>query len=532
MRKLVKVMVAGLLCTAMVLSMSACGSKKNSVSQDGNTLNIRVYKSGYGDDYVRALAAAFESTYAEEGYKINIVSSDSTIQGQVVTNEMILGENNGIDLYVTGNVSPTRLVGASLENGMDMVAADLTDVYESKPIKADKTEEAVTINDKLKNGYASYQIYDGNEEEYKGNYYGFAFRSSPCGLIVNEALLTSYGLEVPKTTDELVACFETIQGKVAETGVYPTAWAGFNAYTYWYMVEDVWAAQYDGVEAYTNFLNMNYSDNVDEGWRVYESKGWEESLNVLATVTNLNYAPEKTISMDHSTAQHRFLSGEAVFMVNGAWLQNEMSANYLEKVKGMTMIQTPVVSALAEKIGLASDAILSQVVSLVDEGKTVDEIVAQAGVTAEQAQAVKEARNIFYDWGCTDTIIVNAYSPKVDLAKLFLRYLASDDGIQMIYDYSSSFTPFNTAAESAIAESDSTFMNSIYNIATKADAQYINRSAGGWRSALNFNWFNKYSEVEKQVAAAKGTLTGEQIMADELAYIKDAWAERMEEYNK
>ena len=73
---------------------------------------------------------------------------------------------------------------------------------------------------------------------------------------MNEALLTSYELAVPKTTDELVACFETIQGKVAETGVYPTAWAGFNAYTYWYMVEDVWAAQYDGVETYKNFLNM------------------------------------------------------------------------------------------------------------------------------------------------------------------------------------------------------------------------------------------------------------------------------------
>lgn len=532
MKKMMRMMVAGVLCMAMIMTMNACGKKGDGVSKDEKTLNIRVYKSGYGDDYVRALVAAFESTYAKEGYKINIVSSDSTIQGQVVTNEMILGENNGIDLYITSNVSPTRLVATSLENDMDMIAADLSDVYESTPIKADKTEEAVAIKDKLKNGYASYQMYDGNEEEYKGKYYGFAFRSSPCGLIVNEKLLTSYGLEMPKTTDELISCFNTIQGKIKETGVYPTAWAGFNAYTYWYMVEDVWAAQYDGVKAYTNFLNMNYSDNPDEGWKVYESEGWKESLDVLAAVTNLDYAPEKTISMDHSTAQHRFLSGEAVFMVNGAWLQNEMSANYLDQVKGMTMIQTPVVSALGEKIGLKSDKVLSQIVALVDEGKATDEIAKQTGATAKQVEAVKEARNIFYDWGCTDAIIVNAYSQKIDLAKLFLRYLASDDGIQMIYDYSSCFTPFNTTAESAIAESDSTFMNSIYNIATKADAQYINRSEGGWRSTLNFNWFNKYSEVEKQVAAAKGTLTGEQIMADELAYIKEVWADRMEEFNK
>lgn len=43
------------------------------------------------------------------------------------------------------------------------------------------------------------------------------------------------------------------------------------------------------------------------------------------------------------------------------------------------------------------------------------------GITAEQVTAVSEARSIHYDWSGAGTV-VNAYSPKVDIAKLFLRF--------------------------------------------------------------------------------------------------------------
>lgn len=531
MKNVTKKLMVCLLSLLMVLSTVACG-KGEQISGDDKTLNIRVYKAGYGDDYVRAMIAAFESTYAEEGYKVNIVTSDTTIQGTTVTNELLLGENNGIDLYIAGGVTPDSLVTTSLANNMEMIAADLSDVYESTPIKADKTEEDVTIMEKLKGGYASYQRYEGEEEEYQGNYYGFTYRSSPCGFVVNTALLESYGLEIPNTTDELTACFEKIQETTAETGVYPTSWAGYNAYGYWTMVQDVWVAQYSGVDNYNKFLSMSYSDDIEEGWRVYEDQGWVESINALGTYINLDYAMEKTINMDHTTAQHHFLSGESVFMVNGAWLQNEMAANYLEQASDMTMIKTPIISALGEKLGLASDEVLSQIVELVDEGKTVDEIVPTiSGVTAEQVEAVKEARSIFFDWGCADTIVVNASSTKIDLAKLFLRYIASDDAINLVYEYASSYTPFKTTTEMADSESVSTFMNSVRAISETQDAQFIYRAASGLRHTFSVNFFNKY-EIEKELAAAKGTLSGETIMQDELAYAKDVWARRVEEYQK
>ena len=531
MKKMMKRWMVFLLSLLMVFSAMAC-KKGGDISSDNKTLNIRVYKAGYGDDFVRALIAAFESTYAEEGYKINIVSSDTTIQATTVTNELLLGENNGIDLYIAGNVSPDTLVTVSKANNMDMIAADLTDVYASTPIKADKTEEDITILEKLKNGYADYQRYDGEEKEYQGKYYGFTYRSSPTGFIVNTDLLQSYGLEVPRTTDELTACFKAIYAKKAETGVYPTAWAGYNAYQYWDMVRDVWAAQYSGVENYNKFCSMSYSDNIEDGWKVYEDKGWVESLNVLGTYVNLDYAMDKTINMDHTTAQHHFLSGNAVFMVNGAWLQNEMAANYLEQASGMTMIKTPVISSLGAKIGLSNDAVLSQIVELVDEGKTVDEIVqAVGGVTTEQVKTVKEARNIFCDWGCADAIVVNAHSEKMDLAKLFLRYIASDDAINLIYEYASSYTPFKTLTEMETTDSTSKFMASIHAISSTEDAQFIYNHTSGMRHLFAINTFNKY-ELVKDLATAKGTLSGETIMQDELKYVKEVWERRVKEYKK
>lgn len=532
--KKVKRIVVMFLTLALAMTSVACGKKTGEETKNDNkTLNVRVYKAGWGDEYVRAFAAAFEQIYAEEGYKINIVSSDSTIQGSVVTTELLLCENNGIDLYFSGGVGVDDLVSISESKKVDMVAADLTDVYNSKPIKSDGTEESQTVLEKMREGTEVYYKYNGDLEKYNGKYYTFGYMSSPHGFMVNKELLSSYGLEVPKTTDELAVAFDTIEAKSEASGVHPTVWAGYNAYTYWYAAEDVWAAQYDGVEAYHNFLDMNYPENPAEGWRVYESQGWRESLNVFAKFVDLNYAPEKTISMDHMTAQHNFLTGKAVFMVNGAWLQNEMSANYLEQAKKISMIKTPVISSLGQKIGLANDEVLSQIIGLVDEGKTVDEIVSSVnGVTAEQVQAVKDARNIYYQ-GEGGGIIVNAYSPKVDIAKLFLRFIASDDAAKLMYEYASAVSSYKATEDIGYQNADSEFLKSTYEIANSEEGISICREWGGMRKELNLiNWTNTNVELEKILASAKGKLTGTQVMDQELEYMKTTWTERYAEYNK
>lgn len=537
--KVVKKVLAGVLAVVMAMSMIGCG-KKDTVSSDEKTLNVRVYRAGYGDDYIRAWAAAFESLYAEEGYKINIVSSDSSLTAATVMTEMLLGENNGIDLYFAGSLGSDQLVQNSRENDMDITAADLTDVYQSKPIKADGTEEDVKIIDKFKEGYVDLFYYHGEDEEAKGKIYTYGVSASPCGFFFNEELLKSYDLEVPNTTDELIHCFQVIQKKQEETGVYPTAWAGLNAFTYWYAAEDVWAAQYDGIEAYQQFLSLQNPKKAEEGWKVYESQGWRESLDALAQVVHLDYAADKTISMDHTTAQHNFLSEKAVFMINGAWLQNEMAANYLEQAKKIKMMRMPVISALGVKLGLdgngGKDAakcekVLTKVIDLIDTDKTDDAIVKEiGGITKAQVAAVRDARNLHYDWASGGTVI-NAFSTKIDIAKLFLRFIASDDAMRLYYDYASGFSALKPTTDIGY-ETDSEFWNSVYEISEDPDSRHFYRYEQGWRTALSMPCFSKYTAVEKELATAKGQLTGEQIMDAELAYAKETFTQRFAEYHE
>ena len=49
------------------------------------TLNIKVYKSGFGDTFVYAWIDQFEEMYTTEGYKINVVEANDQIQGSTVT---------------------------------------------------------------------------------------------------------------------------------------------------------------------------------------------------------------------------------------------------------------------------------------------------------------------------------------------------------------------------------------------------------------------------------------------------------------
>lgn len=545
MKRMMAIMLTAVLTAGSLTGLTGCG-KRQKISEDSTTLNIRVWRMGFGDEYVTALAEAFEKAYEKEGYKVNIVSSDSNTYGSAVTNELLLEENNGIDMYFTNAITPNLLVSTSKNSSVDMIAADLSDVYDSAAIGSDRNEEAVTIKEKLREEHVAAYTYLGQEEEYYGKQYCFPLRTSPAGLIVNEELLSTYDLDVPNTTDELIHCYEVISEESKATGVYPNAWAGYNAVSYLRYLLDVWVAQYSGVDNYRKFMNMEYSDDPAEGWKVYEDQGWVESLDVLGVIMNPDYAPAKTLSMDHTTAQHKFLSGGAVFMSNGAWLENEMNANYTDETWNITMIQTPVISALGTKLGLDGkggadaakcDAVLSQIVGLIDENKANNDIIAavssQNGVALneEQVEAVRDARKIYFDKSTDEEIVVNPYSKNLDIVKLFLRFIASDTGCQIILDYSKTYPAFESL--SGLKDADvSNFQKSVNNIASIEGARTVDRLPGGMRSDMNIAFFNAHSTVEKELAGAKGTLSGADIMKDEIEYIRGIWPERLAAYQK
>ena len=158
------------------------------------------------------------------------------------------------------------------------------------------------------------------------------------------------------------------------------------------------------------------------------------------------YQYARAASIDFTVMQGLFLRGEALFCVNGSWLENEMSANF--KDANVDIIKTPVISSLVERLSFGNDSSLSaeqkddrlveliKYVDAADAGETpalpvyADESNVKSDITI-----VTEARHYSYMAGGTDhQAYIPSYSQHIREAKEFLKFMYSDRGLQIYYE--------------------------------------------------------------------------------------------------
>lgn len=530
-----------LLATVLVATAAAAAGCGEKISKDPNTVNIRVYKAGYGDNHLRMLIAKFEELYAEENYKINIVQSDSSVVGSTVTNELALGTKNGIDMYFPGNLSPGSIAQSSLAEGWEL-AENLNDLFDENPVGADGVAETGTIRSKMRKGQEGHATYhDYKHGKYDGSAYMFPMYTGVMSLIVNEELLAEYDLDVPRTSRELIECFDVISMTQEATGVYPVAWAGGNAAPYWRGLSDAWAAQYDGADVYQDWVSLNVED-TDDALKLYtDHEGWKYSLTAMETMVNLDYASLGTITQQHTNAQHSFLTGKAAFYVCGAWLQTEMEKNYGEQAKKMRMVTAPIISELGVKIGLGgtvaqSDPILSAIVKGIDEGKDNAAIRAElaslkSDLTDTQIEEVREAKKIVYNRIIFDGAVISATSKKKDICKKFLQLIASDDGIQIMYDQAACISAYYPAGDVVYGDKGA-FVESVRKIIEDPDTVLIHRLPNGssLRADMQLGWFYNeagvsYSDFTETPMAQDKNLKGADIWKNSQTYADENWTE-------
>lgn len=92
---------------------------------------------------------------------------------------------------------------------------------------------------------------------------------------------------------------------------------------------------------------------------------------------------------------------------------------------------------------------------------------------------VNEARLIYTDQGVKEVVVLNAFSEKLDIAKLFLRFIASDDGGQIMYDYCHAYPACKPLTQLDTTANKSAFADSTYAIAMREGAQFIFRRSDG-----------------------------------------------------
>lgn len=462
MSKNMKIIKRGSLCLLAAItafSMVGCG-KKESLIRDEKTINIRMYKGGYGSTYMTKLIDKFEALYEDEGYKVNLLTPSAEVTHSLAMQELY-SEDDWADMYFCSISSADLFV----DGDYGLLVSDLTDVWESKPIGFDGAEEDVTIKDKC------IVNIDENIQKIDGKVYTVPIAESVGGMIVNKAKLDAYGLEVPKTTNEMIEVFEGIyqgangvEGSLT-TDVYPlTVLGGENGYPLHYV--NAFFAQYMGMDGYEQTLAFEDAEgNVlldrADGYKMFENKAYEELFKVLYQMHDSAYVAPGSMTNTIADAHIKIMSkGGAVFMSDGDWAYNEIITDYPEEVKSLAIVNFPVISALGEKLfGVGTsykfdeakcEEALRYFIDAADAGKTVTEAVAAAQtekgwtILENDAQEVMEARGLYYSRSgkASGGVVVSKKTKNLEICKLFLRMMASDDNATLYNQEANGFTAY------------------------------------------------------------------------------------------
>lgn len=473
---------------------------------------VKVRKAGFGTDWLYTLKNKFEAAYASEGYKVTILTPDNSIKDDIVVKELALGYDKvGVDLYITSGIVPDK-VGVNGDYGV--LVEDLADtVYSQKAISYSGSEEEKTVEEKVDPNLIKYMT------DAEGKKYAYCWAQTSGGLVVNTSKLAEYGLEIPKTTNEMFECFEAIycgNGKVGNSlssGTYPITYvSGSNGYTLTYLYALL--AQYDDeyFEKLWTFETKGENGETvqltDEQCKeVYGEETMYEMLKVAYRTFDMAIAAPGSKSQTVDQAQAKIMSNAsrgAVFMFNGDWMLNEVKLNYRNYLHDIDFVNYPVISALGTKLfgqgtsyGLnekACDELLSFIIDCVDDNMEIADIIAKVneekGITLAEADAkeVARARGVTYSRGVEHVAYVTKGTPKKDIVSKFLRMMSSDDYAETFIVQGNGTTPYH-AIENTTSE---------YKFVRNASKIFANRyfsfvstfgGARGYRNKVNFQQF-------------------------------------------
>ncbi len=478
MKTFKRAMVSALALLVVGSTFPACGGEPGIVN-DPTTINVKVFKGGFGVEWVYELKAKFEAAYAEEGYKVNIVAPSSDMRGSVPLQDMAKGyAKSQTDLYITGDIQ-SGAVGTKnsyTEDGTALVEETEQLVYKQKAIGYDGQEEDKTVEEKLDANMLTW-LKDSESADSDNKYYGVPYINPIAGVVVNTKKLAKYGYtEMPRTTNEFIQMSTDIylgKGDMPcsdESGIYPYTYfansvGGGAGYGSGWINAAIAQYDYETYKQLETFTKLDEAtgervEMIEDGPSVYQSDAVKYTMELLYFMFDqVMAAPGSTNqTLDKSQAQIMNERKGGVFMVNGSWMLNEVSLNYKNQLDDINFINYPVLSIIGkEEFGEGTelnlgdkeaDALFSYVIKLVDENKTIEEIVADVktnkgyDVTTESVERIAKARGLNYNRGIEHQCFITKGSTKKDIAALFLRMLASDDCSETIAKLANSTSSF------------------------------------------------------------------------------------------
>ena len=386
-----------LLCVSLMM-VGASGCTKG-IGNSATDLEISLLRSGVGREFLDNLASAYKEDHPE----VEISIDNSAVVGVFEDTIDAGARNNTVDIYFTSEPTYFKLLADGNEN-----IADLTDVFEAQ-IEGENKSIGEKFPQIVRDTY-----------QYNGKYYALPWQSLVSGIVYNATYFEQKGYTVPRTTNEL----ENLVEAIYENGGTPFI---HNMNGYWNTVIEAWWAQYETVEGYNNFFRAKDGEN-QPSVTVYGQQGRLETLKQLERIiAPRGYVYEGSNSLSHTFSQTLFLNGVAYMMPNGGWMESEMKNDDATGKYDFKIMKTPILSSLGTKLGI-SETELREVVDFID-GKTES-----TDVDEDIVERVRDARNVVHSVGFHCQVFIPEYSAAKETAKDFLKFMYSDEGIQIYLD--------------------------------------------------------------------------------------------------
>ncbi len=356
-KRMVKVFSVVLGGAFLGMSLAAC-NKGGATS--GGSIKISYFEGGTGSEWIEALAESFTNDTGIDveldpddqitngaGTKLNAGRNLSDIMFIQYTNWREYVQQDWIvqmdDLY-DGSFTYTASNGYKIDSTYSLAG---TNVYSNKGAEA----TTATVYDMILNDFKDYGYVAPKAGEEK-HFYVMPWHCPAVGIAYNETLLSQAGWEAPPATEaELRACIQDINTKL--NGVSPFAWGGREA-GYLDFVTFTWWAQYEGVDKQRAFYDFVSPEDS------YQQEGREKALalwkDIFVKDGEYINSIDGAITMDHGQAQRSFANGNAVFVVSGAYLENEIAAQIEGKDFKFKMMAVPAIEGAKEEKVLNTEA--------------------------------------------------------------------------------------------------------------------------------------------------------------------------------
>jgi len=430
MKRIVKYLALGV----ALVSVSGCSKKTD------NTLQIGVAELGYGIQWLNNLASEFTK---QTGQKVKITPHE-TLQGSATLDTDLESKESKFDIIF--NKRGAFAADIHLKKGFtarsgdkayhDCYYLDITDSVYEYTVPGESKSIKEKMNDYIEDYY-----------NFNGKYYGVAWASGFMGIVKNNYVWELAGFDdddMPYTTDQLMALCDRLYElnlKIPGTSmladrIYPFMYT--RQYEYYSPFVNIWAAQYEGksnIETY--YMNGYGPKQTEYNQHFYSYTGQVEALNVLQQLIkgNEGHRQHPIQTSVFTDMQNDFIAGEALFNVNGSWLETEAKSTSRNDIE---FIKTPVVSALKNKLTIAddidADEKLATAVKFVDAHPEVGDNVG-ANLPEADMEIVREARHYQYQAGGSDhTGYIVSYSARKNAAIDFFRFMYSDVGLNIYYN--------------------------------------------------------------------------------------------------